>query len=294
MFDRKYKLTVGKPGEEGLIITDLKISFTATKTVSKEPNKMECDVYNLSPESRKHFVKDNYVKLEVAYSGEDFSTAFIGTLVNVKTYLASSDTITHFDAGDGYTSLRDGKSSHTFPSGTSVDAIVRKLVADMGLSVGKFTNGSLGASTGLNRKYQRGYSVIGSSKSNLDSIISSNGLIYLIQEGTISVLPAGSPSQEGVMLIDPSTGLIGSPEMIQIDGTQSKDKPKESKDTKRAVRVEKTNGVQFKCLMNPDLRLSRRVKVESKFINHVVTIQSITHQGDTHGDEWSTTCEGLI
>lgn len=302
-FDRKYKLTVGKRGSDGIVITDLQFVFTAVKSNSKEPNVLTGDIYNLSEESRKHFVKDNLVTLEVAYGNDDFGTIFIGNLVNVNTNFQAPDIVTHFDAGDAIVAFRDGKSSRSFPPGVTVDSIVRACVADMGISVGSFDNGTLG-SAGLNRKYQKGYSIVGTTKNALDTVISSNGLIYMIQEGTITIVPVGQPSQEGILLIDPTTGLIGSPELITIDlanqaGAEKQKKPKAEKATdntikKSTVELKKPNGVKYKTLMNPELRLSRRVKVESRFINHVVTNQKVTHSGDYRGGEWSTECEGVM
>lgn len=293
-FDRKYILTIGKRGQDGIVITDLQFTFTVTRTLSKEPNKMEGDIYNLSPESRKHFTKDNSVKVEVAYGDQDYSTLFIGNLVNVSTTLRGTDVITHFDAGDAYVSLRDGRSSRVFPANTTVETVIRDCAKDMNLAVGAFDNGSLGNSAGLNRKFKKGYSIIGTSKNILDNITRSNGLTYIIQEGTLSIVPVGDPNQEGVLLIDPTTGLIGSPEAITIELNDQKKNTKSKEGEPPRVELKKTNGIKYKTLMNPELRLSRRVKVESRFINHIVTNQKVVHKGDYRGNEWSTECEALI
>lgn len=305
-FDRKYKLTVGKPGQEGILITELQLVFSITKTNGKEPNVFTGDIYNLSDESRAFFIQDNQIKLEVAYGDQGYSTLFIGNLVNVRSTFNAPDIVTHFDAGDAYVKLRDGRTSRSFAPGVSVDSLIRACVADMGVAVGSFSNGQLGASKGLNRRYQKGYSIAGTSKSALDDITRGNNLIYMIQDGTITVLPIGDSSQESIILKDYSTGLIGSPEYINIDisNRPGVEKPKPTKDqseekkanqnAKKSVQKETFNGVRFKCLLDPEMRLSRRTRVESKFINNTISIQKIVHKGNFRGDEWHTECDGLI
>lgn len=297
-FDRKYRLTVGKQGERGIILTGLQFRFKAMKTLTKEPNSLEGDIYNLSPDSRRYFVKDALVTLEVAYGDDNYSTLFVGSIVNVRTYLSAPDLITHFDAGDAYTKLRDSKSSRNFPANSTVESIVRTIASDMGLALGPLNNGTLGASSGLKRVYKRGWAFTGNSKGGLDTVLSSNGLLYSIDEGTLSVTPIGNPNQEAVILLDQTTGLIGAPELIEYDNKE--DKPKATKTDDKDTTVKNTvkrltyNGIRFKTLLNPELRCSRRVKVESKMLNHVATIQQVIHTGDFRGNEWSTECEALI
>lgn len=313
-FNRKYKLTIGAAGQQGIIITDLNIVFNVFKTNSLEPNKMDVSIYNLSPDSRKYCVKDATITLAVGYGDSDFTTLFQGTIVHSATKLSGPDIITEILAGDAYNLMRDSVSAITFPAGTTCEQVIRRLAADMGLAVGSFTNGNLGSTRGLYRKYPKGLSISDPSKTALDNICRSNGLMYHIQEGTLTIVALNTATQESVVLVNAETGMIGTPERVDINLPKPIEPPKE-KDTKtkeqreaerlakqaesqrkKSVQPPKFNGVKFTTLLNPDFRLSRRVKIESSVfpLGMVATIYNVTHKGDYRGSNWHTEVEALV
>ena len=64
-FDRTAQVTIGAPGEVGLRVSGLRISFSVVKDDTKESNESTIEIFNLSKSSRRKIDKiDELVFLE--------------------------------------------------------------------------------------------------------------------------------------------------------------------------------------------------------------------------------------
>ena len=86
-------------------------------------------------------------------------------------------------------------------------------------------------------KYKRPYSMCGTCTRELDTIGRGRGFFWSVQNGVMEVIPSDGYIG-GIVLITPETGMIDTPTITD-------------------------NGVKVSCLLNPEIRPNRRVRIES-------------------------------
>jgi hypothetical protein len=102
----------------------------------------------------------------------------------------------------------------------------------------------------------------------LQKLGASIGYDVHIHDGKLEMIKRKGYVSELVPYLTAKTGLIGSPEPGK-DGV-----------------------LKFKSLLQPKIKIFRRVKIEAESVKGTYIIKKITHTGDTHGQEWYTECEG--
>lgn len=299
LYDRSVILNVYPVSGSSKKIDGLRVKFRIVKTSESNPNTAELEIYNLSESSRAMFqAKDSRVDIQVGYKGVPPDNSYFGSLPgfgssgnvesvfigNVAAALAKKesggkrgkskshkytqsiiqavDIITKVQLADGENRYRNARLTKGFPPNTSLNQVLDELTKQLGLAKG--------ARIGVpNQKYANALTLSGLVRDHLNVLTKGNGLQWSIQNETLQILPKAGATTDGVILLNPTTGLVGSP--------QKSDK-----------------GIEFSSLLQPQLIPGRRVKIESKFINGTFVVRKVTHEGDSHEGEFLSKCEAGI
>jgi hypothetical protein len=181
LFDRRVTVQV-----DTLLVEGLRIAFKVERSISKEPNKAEIQVYNLSEDSRRRTQKkDAALVLQAGYP-ETIGQLFSGNVKTVSHVRHGADWISKFVSADGETQFRTARIAESFGAGTKPDQVVRKLVDALQLKAGnalkEIANGDF--AKGIS-EFTNGKVLHGNAAKELDTFLNSLGLTYSIQDGAL-------------------------------------------------------------------------------------------------------------
>ena len=286
LFRRAFKLAIGSIVIDGTAVDyfPLDIAFTVAKSVKKEPNTIELQVFNLSADHRSEIEssRDVAVDLHAGYAGNmelifsgDLrvsSTRKVSKSKKSKTKLATKrealETITEISADDGGRAYRDARIAASYPPGVTVSALISACISAMSIGSGNLRDYATSSTiTGIGATYPTGTVLYGKARDELDRIIRSAGLRWSIQNGNLQILSGNNPIQETAVLLNYETGLIGSPEKAS-DGT-----------------------ITARSLLIPELMPGRKVVLESKTGRDQCIIKRVVFSGDSAGNDWYASLE---
>lgn len=276
LFDRYVGLTVGKPGEDGVLFENLRIKFQVDKDSKTNSNVAKISIYNLNDNSIGIIEQeDQQAILEAGYNGRrarvgdaivvDKLIGIIskGDIKNVETSRSGVDRITTFETGDGEKALQENTLDKSYPPGVTTAQIVEEVKSALGVVKGTIKGV-------IDGTFQNGLSVSGKARDTMDDIADKMGAEWSIQDGELQILPKGGSTAEEAILLTPSTGLIGAPT--------------------RRIGKDKKEYVNFTCLLNPRMRPGRKITIESEFLSGTFTIRKVSLTGDNHSGPF--TCKG--
>lgn len=272
IFSRRARVTIGQPGELGRAWTGggagtLKIAFNVVKSSTAEENAGQVDLTNLSPNSRRAITKGQTVILEAGYETSGLELLCKGDIIKVENRHQGTEWITSIHVQDGRRALRK-RLNLSFAPGASVQQVVGKIISEMkkeGAAVG-FLEGL--ATQGAD--FVSGFTLAGEAGAGLQRALRGD-LEVSMQDGALQIVKAGGATNDPIVLLSASTGLVGSVEVIG------------SKEAKE-------EGVRVTAKLQPRIAPGRRFQTEAN-INGVFVARKVTHHGDTHGDPWDTTIE---
>jgi len=255
---------------------DIKIGFSVSKSISSQANSAEIRIWNLAESSRNAIGKElDQITLEAGYmpptGGDNVGIIFKGQIRDPKHTREGPDIITTLTCGDGDAAFRRARISKTFPAGTKVEDVVEGVFQELekdGVSRGewRFPDDL--------QPYRRPYSMCGSCKRELDTIGRGKGFYWSVQNGAMEVIPADG-FVGGMVLITPQTGMIDVPTITD-------------------------NGIEVSCLLNPEIRPGRRVRVESQVLEMnaeggVYRVADVTFSGDNRDGDFRADlgCEAI-
>ena len=270
-----------------LSTNDLRISFTVEKSLVGYPNKAQMQVYNLSQTSREQIEQEGArVELYAGYENGDVPLLFSGNIINVIHKKIGPDWISEIYALDSATALNTATINTTIPEGSTARDYYNTLIDNVeGITQG-LTEGltrCLNNRESLLRKAIR----CGSIKKFLQELAEQCGFEYSVNEGVIETTEKGKPLTDiPPFIINQKSGMVGSPERTDV-------------------------GVTVKNLLLPNLKLGRRIKIQSitEQLNvgnlyfrkvseirnpGVYRIDKLIHTGDTHDNPWYTEITGRI
>jgi len=307
---RTYKLILGQPGTDGIIITNissdgsyqndaLRIAFDIDKDTTKKTNKSKLQIWNLSEDSLQKVEKDDlYCELWCGYFGENnLRRIYTGHALSVHTKddNEGKDVLTEIHAGDGNVAVRDSLISVAYTPGTNTRPILEGIAANMGLSL-------FSASDVAFPDYPNGYSFVGKAADALTEICNTIGASWSIQNEVIQVIMGDGTTNIQAMVFSASTGLLGFPGHVNRSATGVSDKSsngtdvqsttKRRKQTKaKKERKQKKYGWKITTLLCPTVNPGDIVKIESARITGWFKVESIKHQGDLRGKDWKSVLE---
>lgn len=279
-YKRAYELLLISQEGESKSIKDLRVNFEITKTVLSFPNLAKISIYNPN-EDTLSLLEEKYssVVLNAGYEG-NLRLIYKGQIRNVYQTKLGVDRIVTFYSGDGERDFQTAIFNKTFSENVSISAAIKEVI-------NSFKEVTIGTINGLPQVADklRGQTLSGSSKDILDNFAEEYGFTWSIQDGEVIVTPVEEPLQdEEAVLINASTGMIGSPTVTDI-------------------------GANVTCLLNPRLLPNKAVKIESVnselqlsglLFREVKTtrgegtykIQEVVFKGDSREGDWISTVKG--
>lgn len=244
-----------------------RIAVSAVKSFEGFPNTGNLKVFNVSEKNRKPLQKNgNLVIVKAGYQGNNFEV-LSGSVLKAPTVRQGTEILTTVDIGDGAYALIDAQVSQIYPAGTQDIVILKdaiKSLQDQGISVGDYDE------TLVDKRITREYMVSGTAQEIISKYATKYGLTWSIQDSQLEFLKVGGTvNVNSAVLLTPSTGLIGSPQ------------------------VEFTN-ISFNTLLIPKLKIGTLVSIETPIVKTLATIKRMEIELDNYGSAWGYSCQADI
>lgn len=253
------------------MVRDLRVTLNVQRTLESQPSAATIVVSNLSERTRAELQeKPLRVQVDVGYD-DDEATLFVGDVVHTSSRRVGTDWETTLQLGDGARAHRHARVTRSFRGGVTKRDAIREVARAMGLSLPR----SVDEAGDLLEKLDGGLSLSGLAEAQMTKLLGLSGRTWSIQSGQLQILGPTEVRNDEAVLITADTGMIGSPE------SGAPKNPGEPSVVKVSV------------TMDPRLVPGGRVKVESRRVSGLFKIERVTHVGDTHGPNWTSTVEGV-
>lgn len=287
----KYKVYEGDTeAQTARQITDpLRIKFDITKTILRDPNLAEITIYNLSPNTEREIIQEGtQVVLSAGYL-DNQSIIFKGQVFQA---LRGKENATDYFLklicldGDAYLNL-------AFVSGTILPNNTRQQMAQQILRDSSVDLDSVIVDDLPNTNFidgsvptnERAKVVFGDPGKYLDSMSRmGNSSFYIDNNEAKFFNPLSEKGKDDAHLISVDTGLVGLPQQIDY-------------------------GIEFKCLLNPNMKLGDFIKIDNKIIlqqqfnfgeipylldaDGIYRIIKIHYSGDSRGPDWYSSVNAI-
>jgi len=254
----------------------LRVVFDVVKSSEANANTARIQVYNASSESRAKVEREGQrILLRAGYSvypgmAPTIENLFSGTVASVNTVRNGPDIITTFEAGDAEKDIQQAKINKSYAPRSLALQIINDLASSIGVRLDAESLASIPTTI-----FQHGFTATGSSKKILSELVARMGLEWSIQDGELKVLKPGLPSSDLSIVLTSDTGLLSVSNIVKEGG-----KP----DAKKT-------GIEARSLLYPSIRPHRLLTISSQKINGAYKVRKVTHRGDTHEGEWTSTTE---
>lgn len=261
-FNRQIELQIGKPGEIGLLIKDLRISFSVEKTDTESANTAIIQIYNLTDDTIKRINRaGNILILRAGYEDEGIKTLFFGTVINSTDMKTGTERILEIQVADGVENIQDKNLTISYRAGTTVQKIFNDLILLFGLPL---TN--IGFS--LSGQYVNGWSFCGKIKDAITEVLDKAGLSWTVQNNQLVVIESGKSVERTGLFLTPDTGLLDSPEiLVDTDNTPTEEPPARYK---------------IRSLLFPQLFPGVDFKLKSKNVSGNFKVETAKFSGDNY------------
>ena len=275
-----------------------RISFEVIHSNDSDANKASAIVHNLSESSRARFadaVTTPVVRppplgfeglipvatlrpstpirfaIEAGYV-ETKALIFDGEAVHVTSARVTAGFETKVSAADGLQARR-GIVSAALNGPQSIGKVFEKVAKSMKVNAERAVAKALsGEFDGAMRQFFSGVTIQGPADRVMNQLAQSAGFEWSIQDGELVVLTPDGFVDEEVIQLGPLSGLIQSPERRRDEKTH-----------KEIVVV--------RSLLQPRMRVGRKVEIESREISGLFRIELVRHTGDTSGSDWYSEAE---
>jgi hypothetical protein len=279
LYGRRYRVIVSGKNGTTLDVSQLRCTFKIQKTIMQQPNFSVIVIYNLSPDTENSIIQEgNRVVIEAGYEGEQYGLIFDGDII--QPIRDKEDGVTYkltLNSLDGDRFLNQGFVNFSVLKGQTSRKLIESIVskAKVPTQIGSISEG-MGKS-----ELTRGKVVFGLAKDYLRQLAQSNNASFYVEDGKVHIVRATDLPKEEIFDLAPESGLIGVPEQSE-------------------------NGVSFKCLLNPRIKINTLVRIDNSFIkaqtfqqgqvmrsldnSGIYRVVGVTYVGDTRGDNWQTEC----
>lgn len=293
LLNRVARLVVGSTVLEAGGPAGLRMTFAITRTSTKEASSGRITVYNLAPSTRAALEEvQGRIALEAGYrdpgasGGGSVGALLVATKGEVHHEWDGVDWATTIEAQDGRAEFSQAVHATYGPGATALD-VVRGLVALASAATGVSVASRISpaAQTALAATvFGRGVAFTPDEALSgaLTIVANRAGVRLSFQDGGVAVLAADEEYPGRAILLEPASGLVGSP-VSAIERTKVGDKT--------IVR----SLLRGRSLLRADIVPHARIVVRSKVESADLRIERVDHVGDTHGagDGWVTRWEGV-
>ncbi|KAF1003693.1 MAG: hypothetical protein GAK36_00201 [Pseudomonas sp.] len=282
---RQISLKIGND-QQALDLSDLRIRFSVRRGDLKTPNSADIRVYNVSDKTAQLAQKEfERVVLQAGYAG-NYGVIFDGTIKQVRRGRESqTDTYLDITAADGDSAYNFAVVNTSLAAGSTPDDHLKAALQSMasrGITAGE--SATLSAN-----KLPRGKVMFGMTRDYLDVLGKNQDVSWSFQDGQLTLIPNTAYLPGEAVVINSATGMVGLPEQTQ-------------------------NGITVKMLLNPGVRIGRRLQINNASIQQMryglaigdqpsnamaqVSVHLdadgfyrsivVNHSGDSRGNEWYT------
>lgn len=279
---RKVAFKIGN-NTDAIDLSAFHFKFQVRRGDIQTPNSIDLRVYNVSDQTvnriQKEFTK---ITLQAGYTG-NFGLIFYGNIKQIRRGRESAtDTFLDITAADGDSAYNFAVVNKSLAAGSSIAdraAAVQQSMSTFGVTPG-YVSG-LPAAT-----LPRGKVMFGMARDHARILAKTANADWSMQDGQFTIIPQSSYLPGEIPVLTSDTGMIGLPEQTQ-------------------------DGISIKTLLNPNIKIGSRVKVDNasiqrfKFglgINAIKTnafvpriqddgvyrVLVAEHSGDNRGQDWYT------
>ncbi len=231
---RRCDLVVADESGDGLDLSGLAISFAIKKTDGQTPNTASIKIYNLAAETAKKIQKEfTSVTLQAGYES-NYGVIFDGNIKRCT--LGRENVVDHYidiQAADGDEAYNFAVVNATLAAGAKqrdqLEA-ASKAMAQLGVSSGYTDDATDGPAL------PRGKVMYGMARDYYRQSAESAGCSWSIQDGKVQVVKLSGVLPSTAVQLNSASGLIGTPEQT-------------------------SDGVKFRCLINPKLSIGGMVHI---------------------------------
>ena len=242
-FIRKVGLVVSGQSGNGLDLSEMRIKFHVEGLDRGHPKTAIIRVYNLAESTQNQIKKEfTQVLLQAGYRDGAFGVIFTGTIARIKTGRENAtDTFLEIQAADGDRAHNFAFVNRTLAAG-STSLQKAQVAADAMKKSGGITSSDTAALQGVGGVFPRGQVLFGLAPAYLDDVAATTNTSWFIEDGVLKfVSDTGYLPGEAVVL-NSQTGMISIPEATN-------------------------NGIEVTALLNPNIKVGRRVQIDNASIN---------------------------
>ena len=229
---------------------DIDIDFSVEFDNSPEPNIHEISIWNSSEDTKANIAKGMQVILNAGY-GDDIGSIVVGTVGSYETNYYEVDNELKLFVGDGIDKWLNTTVSRNYKAGITSQAVINDLLGSFGLEVGKLALNS-------NITYAEGKSFNTKLNQALKEVAKDTNSKFYIKNGVVFIVPDNFNVSTG-FLLNKDTGLIGTPERLDIDGK---------------------DGWKINCLLNHRINTDSLLQVQSRSLSGNVKVVKGKHTSD--------------
>lgn len=282
--NRGYQLIIGdyrNDPNNGVLIDNLQITFEVSKSISNKDktNSATIEIYNLDGQTLalldKEFIAADFY---AGYENLEIKRLFAGEVVQATTRKQGTDVVTQIRMGAGYSQVNHGVLNQLVSPGRTVKEVYEELRKNVsGINRGVYNGAN------LNNPVIDGYPIYGNAKSELNKLSQATQTQWQIDGDVLYVSDAGTgwmSDKARAIVISPETGLVDIAYKVAAEGYKKKMDPA------------KTEGIQFKALLNPNLIPGCIIKLEQddQALDGFYTLTSSRFTGDFRGNPWFVEC----
>lgn len=268
------------PPPRNKVASKLRIEFNVKKDFETSANEAEIKMYNLRQD--KYLITEDEsntkykVYLYVGY-GDTYSKLFGGEIEESNYTKEGPNWIFTIKAKDGQVIADETILNKSYTGGMSLKDAMLDMIKEVGIKVKDstktFFTDKIATWIKINvtpdLKIDSGLSITGRLTDQFNKFMDEIGAKLSIQDEQIEVIWKDSNNKNDIVLLNPNSGLIGSP-----------------------IR-KKDNYIEFRSLLIPAITPGGLVKIESRQINDYFRVDKINYVGDTHSQSWNCRCEGV-
>lgn len=261
-------------------ISELDIKFKIEKHRRKEPNRGELILYNLAPTSRNAFERGQIrVRLDAGYDDQP-RLLFLGDVRYAFPEHDRVDWTLKLQLGDGARAFAEARVNRSYAKGTSVATIL----GDIAKAFGTPLPAEALADERLRVRISADEMLAGYAADELTRILLEYGFEWSFQNGRLQVLRFDAAVPGTARVISQDDGMIGSPSI---------EPPKITAASTHPTKTPRVPKLTVKHTLYPELIPGEKIELRSRAIRGTYIIDKLTHEGDTRGDDWTTTIEAL-
>lgn len=261
-------------------ITNLRMTFSITKSLSNTANSGSLRIFNLSSDNRNRLREfGDQVRFFAGYrEQEGAQLIFIGNVTQLNHAFAQPEIITQIDCLDGDRNLNNILVPVSFGEGTARRTVIQYVADRLGFPITYFAPSE-------NLLYDNGFNDVCLAKDILTSACDSLNLTWSVQNGNLVILPTNGATPRPPVEINADTGMVGIPEryvdkryfLYRALPPNAPPKP----------------GWKVKTLLNPDLLPGDRIRLRSTQadVEGEFRILTIKHEGDNWGPQFESNLE---